>query len=513
MNKSPESFGGNHETSREESRATGQKVRTAAEVAAQKEQEDRMRQIARAQAARRAAANGETPKNTAPSAAETLSPSAGEAAKKAKSNSAFKRALFGIMLGGGIALGAFAGYQAGKAPSQALTATEEAATDDDEMLGNPEIQEEANPFAGELPNGVYYDYNEYADVENKTSKNAYGYDKSSAFGNREATEDAWMDMANKGPEYLASYATHVFTDEEKQALGIAGMSCRQLDDYMSNAENIDGGEKQRNIMAALDAIARDQENTSYEFYYEQGEENTYYITFEDLNNDGNYSPDELKLGYATKKRNGAPQVDIYRIINGEKVKVLDLNMECGMQPDDEQPPEDLPPVPPEDDDSAGSETSGTEPTGTEPTGTEPTGSEPTGSEPTANNEGTTPPSITPKDASNMTRIDNQIQSDIANDIGSEQVTVHQTSAENQPVTSQPQSSNQTAPAVVQNEAAPAATPVQPSAPANVVSENKAPANEQVQNVAPNTAAQQQADAAKIEVVEPTDDELAAFGIN
>ena len=385
MFKSPESFGGNHESDRAASRANGKKVLSAAEAAKQKEIEDRLRRMMQVQKAKQAAENNhEATSNATPSSAETLSPTAEQTAQKAKGNSAFKRALVGILLGGGVALSAFAAYQAGKQSAQTPVATEAVANDADTM-NNAESQEEANPFAGELSNGVSYDYYEYADIENKTSKNAYGYDKSDAFGNREATENAWMDMASKGPEYLASYATHVFTDEEKQSLGIAGMSPTQLDDYMSNAENIDGGEKQRNIMAALDAIARDQENTVYEFYHEEGEENTYYISFEDLNNDGNYSPDELKLGYTTKKRNGAPQVDIYRIINGEKVKVLDLNMECGMQPNDEQPPQDLPPIPPDDDDSAGNETSGTEPSGSEPT---PSGSEPTRTpeEPTAGSE-------------------------------------------------------------------------------------------------------------------------------
>ena len=385
MFKSPESFGGNHESDRAASRANGKKVLSAAEAAKQKEIEDRLRRMMQVQKAKQAAENNhEATSNATPSSADTLSPTAEQTAQKAKGNSAFKRALVGILLGGGVALSAFAAYQAGKQSAQTPVATEAVANDADTM-NNAESQEEANPFAGELSNGVSYDYYEYADIENKTSKNAYGYDKSDAFGNREATENAWMDMASKGPEYLASYATHVFTDEEKQSLGIAGMSPTQLDDYMSNAENIDGGEKQRNIMAALDAIARDQENTVYEFYHEEGEENTYYISFEDLNNDGNYSPDELKLGYTTKKRNGAPQVDIYRIINGEKVKVLDLNMECGMQPNDEQPPQDLPPIPPDDDDSAGNETSGTEPSGSEPT---PSGSEPTRTpeEPTAGSE-------------------------------------------------------------------------------------------------------------------------------
>lgn len=368
MYKSPESYSGNPEKTREEVRDTGKKVLSAAEVAAQqKEREDHVKQMMQDLAAKRAAEKATS------SAPETLSPSAGEAAKKAKSNSAFKRALFGVLLGGGIALGAFAGYQANKQPAQTPT-TAEATAEDTDTLDNPENQETASPFAGELANGVRYDYYEYADIENKTSRNAYGYDKSEAYGDREATENAWMDMANKGPEYLASYATHVFTDEEKQSLGIADMSCSQLDDYLSDAENIDGGEKQRNIMAALDAVSRDKENTFYEFYHEEGVENTYYISFVDLNNDGTYSPDELKLGYTTKKRNGAPQVDVYRLIKGEKVKVLDLNMECGMQPNDEQPPEDLPPIPSEDDDSAGNETSGTELSGSEPT---PSGSEPT----------------------------------------------------------------------------------------------------------------------------------------
>ena len=244
------------------------------------------------------------------------------------------------------------------------------------------IDDEVTPMAGELSNGVHYDYNEYADYENKTSEYAFGYDKSDCYGDRDATIEAWMEMADKSPEYLSAYATNLFTEEEKAELGIDGMSPAELDNYLSNAKNIDGGEKQQKIMDKLQEIAND-ENTTYNFYHENDTEKSYYIVFNDANGDGNYTPDELSLGYSVVPRHGAPQVDVSRVINGEKIKLLDLNMQCGFQPNQETQP-DLPLIP--DNPDTGSENTGEETTGSEDTGEETTGSEDTGEETTGSED-------------------------------------------------------------------------------------------------------------------------------
>lgn len=426
---------------------------------------------------------------------------------EAKKNSAFKKAVAATLLTGGVVLGGIAGYMANK-PAQPTDATEETATDDDEMPGNIENQEEANPFAGEMPNGLRYNYAEY--FGEKKSPNSFGGDYSELYGNVEATKQKHFERAFNDPEILASEVFFCFPEAIKDELGVKGLNPRQIEDAM-DGEN--GGEMQKRTQEIFEKAVFDKE-TTINFHLANGPQKTIYSYCEDVNNDGVITPDEKHLEWDTKDRHDAKQFDItYAFhITGpdgqERVEYITVtyNMDCGDQQVVEIVPEGIEEH--HDDDSSGSEPTGSEPTGSEPTA----GNE--GTEPdTADNEGTNPPSITPKDASNMTRIDNQIQTDIANDIGSEQVIVHLDSAGNQSITFQPSSNNQTAPDVSQNPSASAATPTQPSVSTNVVSENRAPANEQAQNVVPDTISQEQADSAKIEVVEPTDEELAAFGIN
>ena len=189
-------------------------------------------------------------------------------------------------------------------------------------------------FAGETINGTKYDYTEYADREGKESKNAYGYNYENSYNDRETTASDIIHMAETEPEALASYAYNIFTDDEKKELGIDGLSMVKIDEKFDQAG---GGELQQKILDKFKAVIDDGKNTHFRFYRENGTEKTNYIVYFDKNSDGAYTPDELQLRYDTKKRTDAPQVDIYRVLpqadgTTKEVKMLDLNMRCGYQP-------------------------------------------------------------------------------------------------------------------------------------------------------------------------------------
>lgn len=243
---------------------------------------------------------------------------------------------------------------------------------------------EKTTVSGELQNGVTYDYSHYADRDKKESYNAYDYDQSERFGDREATIEGIMEVAKRTPEALASYAYDLLTDEEKAELGIDGMTMAEIDDRMSNSEN--GGELQQSLLKKVESILR-SEKTSYRYYHENDIESTNYIYFVDDNHDGTMTPEELHLGYDTCKRNGAPQVDVSRKLykTSKKtytVKMLDLNYQCGFQPNYEEGevPEGVPHISANSKDVPNTtptteteSTSSTKPTkSTEPTTTQPT---------------------------------------------------------------------------------------------------------------------------------------------
>ena len=113
----------------------------------------------------------------------------------------------------------------------------------------------------------------------------------------------------------------------------------------------------------------------------------------------------------------------------------------------------------------GTEDTGDEGTGHEDTGTEDTGDEGTGTEDTGD-EGT---DIEPKDDENLIRIDNDINDQIEDDIGTEEVNNYvNPGVDEQDLTEQPSSDDYqgTEPEIVQNEPSVDAEPVHPSAPEN-----------------------------------------------
>ena len=336
--------------------------------------------------------------------------------------------------------------------------TSEQSSEDDEPdkipvnIDDEASAEDADPFAGELANGTHYDYSHYGDRQmvfdedgnvtfdtKKEAWNAYDYDMSDAYGDRDATIAKIMDVANKAPEALASYAYSIFNDAEKAELGISGMSMTEIDDYISNHEN--GGEMQAKLLAKLEQVLNDN-TTRFSFYLENDTEDTNYIYFVDDNENGKMDPTELHLGFDTRERNNAPQVDILRgeYDHSDKEgdyynwkKVLDLNYKCGMQPNYEKDktPDDVPYVP---SDPTPTPTPEPEPTPTptpepepEPTPTPTPEPEPTPTptpepepEPTPTPEPEPEPTpeetLAPKDKENMERIDKQIEEDIKENI-------------------------------------------------------------------------------------------------
>ncbi|MBR2658572.1 hypothetical protein IKD57_01585, partial [Candidatus Saccharibacteria bacterium] len=271
-------------------------------------------------------------------------------------------------------------------------------------------EEEINPYAGELANGVTYDYEEYADrfeiadygddweeeaksrwgddyivvrdkdgnpwgATGKEAWNAYGHDYSEDFEDREAATEHIMAQATKSPEILASYVYYLFTDAEKEEFGIKditpkdaklGVTMTDIDDYIGSHE--DGNGLREKLLEKLEQILN-SDKTSFVFYNENDTEETNYLYFVDEDENGKMDPTEVHLGYDTRERNEAPQVDIYRSFydhsdkNGDyykKKKMIDLNMECGYQPNDDQTPPGVPKIPgnPTDPGSAGAEGSG-----------------------------------------------------------------------------------------------------------------------------------------------------------
>ena len=207
---------------------------------------------------------------------------------------------------------------------------------------------DASMYAGELPNGVHYDYTEYFDRDNKISYNAFGYDQSESFGNKEATIDGISKVVYNMPTALAAIVYDLFNEDEKKEYGIEGKNPNEIHQLMINSE--DGGAIQEKLFNKTKEILGSSD-TTYSFYYENDIEETDYIYFFDMNQDGKASPSELTVSYDVKKRNKAPQVDVSRKISHGgttySAKMLDLNYMCDYQPNYElgEVPEGVPYIP------------------------------------------------------------------------------------------------------------------------------------------------------------------------
>ena len=478
-----------------------------------------------------------------------------EVAEKSRNNPQYKRFITEAVIlsaaaltAAGIMIGAaFKNAKEDKTPTPDVISitTEATPTVSDNIIDEDSVSDNAienTKYAGETPDGVRYDYEEYADRDNKVSFNAYGYDYSEQYNDREKATEGILGMAEKEPEALASYAYNIFTDEEKEELGIKGLTMVQIDEKFDQAG---GGDLQKKLLEKFAGILNDEEKTSFKFYKQNGTEETNYIYFTDDNNDGNFTPNELHLSYDTKKRNKAPQVDVYRTITNKDgkektVKMLDLNMECGYQPNYEKAPAGVPKVsadpqvvkPVSKQTASKTTTKKSNPQPKTPTPeivtpyiptpiipVPPVAPEPEPYIPTPTPTPT--PEIQPKDGDNLKRIDDQINKDIAEDIGTQKIVIPPNpGVSNEDITEKPSSEDYegTAPVIQQNEESKKAEEVQPTQPENNYSEDKGPANEGYKPVQENEAGQKEADQKEIpQESAPTggqelDDALADLGI-
>ena len=151
------------------------------------------------------------------------------------------------------------------------------------------------------------------------------------YGDEDKTIDALLAVANRTPEVLSAYANQILFDSEKAELGIQGMTMTELDDYLSNPTNEDGGELQQKIYNKLDEIFHDKENTRLTFYREYGHEQSNYIYFYDKDNNRIMTPDEMHLAQSPRQRRGEYQADMLRNNGKEFVTVADFNLPCGGQ--------------------------------------------------------------------------------------------------------------------------------------------------------------------------------------
>ncbi len=362
----------------------------------------------------------------------------------------------------------------------------------------------SQPTGGEnLETPIHYDYSDYLDFDHKSSRYNYGTDKSRVYGDEEQTKNELMDAAYNSPEKLASYvkgeyAKQVFDDNEQKALGIFDMTEDELDNFLSDPNNPEAAPMQQKLLKALKERL-DESTTRITFNLENEDEISHYIIYIDSNSDGQLTPDEAHLGYAVSARNQSPQANVERLIDGEWVKVLDLNLSCGFQPN--LPVNKTPTVPFISEDS--------------PTPDTPNPSIPDNPPDT---------STKPKDAENLERIDKNANEDIADNTGTDEINITPTDeVSDDNITEEPSAEDYqgTGPEIAENDASQNAEPVQDQvSPGNDYSQNQGGANAgEYAPVTPDTQAQAKADASEIPQSQaPTggqaiDDTLKDLGIN
>ena len=403
-----------------------------------------------------------------------------------------------------------------------------------------EGEQEYGPYEGVYENGVRYNYSKYVEANAKKDSDKlilehhrfstdrsylYDMDESTAQAReekRQAAIDAAMEVTTDQPEVLALYVETIFNEKEKEEYHVKDISAKQLDGLLSDRNVTSAGEWQNVFLEKLKSIL-ENEDTRIVFRTQDKPQDSYYLNWEDKNNDGKITPDEVELCKQSNiPRNGEKQFDIYR--GGQKVAAV--NLSCGLQICTEvgQSDQDVPEI---------GDTPGTTPTptpGTTPTPTPGTTPTPTpGTTPTP-----TPEVITPKNPDNLIRIDENINEDIADDIGSGEVNPgYNPGVRDEDLTPAPRigdyydyDSNTVfmpspvEPPIQENNQAPVAEVVQPQNPVNDYSENRGGANaNEFSPVQENTAGQERADANEIPISEApsqgsqeAEDALADLGI-
>jgi len=276
--------------------------------------------------------------------------------------------------------------------------------------GNPETH-----FVGD--NGVHSDYEEYQSPE-KLGKHNFGKDLSEYHGDRDGMVEALLEDAYDNPEMLSSLYGNIATDFQKQRDGLANMNINDLDNSL-NGEN--GGETQDTMFGTLSTILRNPDTqvdfvtTNNRVAWSDSE------IWKDENKDGVQTFSETRLGTSQVYRVNAPQFVVTNTdeIGGSTITIV--NERCGGQVDTQKPPE----------------------------GVEPGGDvdESIDEEEEEEEETTT---VAPKDSDNLKRIDDQINKDIAEDIGTGEVIVDQATADDTDKTPPPKYNDSTKSPTQQN---------------------------------------------------------------
>lgn len=258
-----------------------------------------------------------------------------ETKKKAKKNNGIKRffaSVAAISLAGILSFGFAKQKEAGASRPQ--TATEQdagTATPSEIEKAVDETITETAADSSEKDQEKSYDYGWWQ----KRQKEIYfGQDCLDCYGNPELTKERILEATNGGmPEILAAYVKTEdggFTKKEQEELGIYNMSYEELDDYLSNTNDLDAAVIKRKI-ADMIADKVNGKNTIIDYESVNEPQKSFYLN---KNSDGDPTPENMKLyldDYV--ERHGSKQALIYEVDeNGNKTLLWRLNLKCGLQP-------------------------------------------------------------------------------------------------------------------------------------------------------------------------------------
>ena len=244
---------------------------------------------------------------------------------------------------------------------------------------------ETSQYAGEMPNGVRYDYTEYFDYDNKKSHNSFGYDYSEQYGDEDATKNQINSEIMDDPEILASNVYLAFPESKKAEYGISGLGMGQIDESLDGEY---GGKKKKKLQEEMQSAIYN-ENTTWEYKIVNGEQKTIYTYCEDDNSD---NPKGKHLEWDIKDRHDAKQVTAtYAFVvtdaDGQEhleYTTVTYNLDCGYQEVVDIVPEDIRRTPESGIESTGNESAGNESAGNESAGNESAGNESAGNESAGN---------------------------------------------------------------------------------------------------------------------------------
>lgn len=186
----------------------------------------------------------------------------------------------------------------------------------------------------ELPNGLRANYTLYESKKN--SKNSYGPDQSYIYDMAEGREaeakKKLLEMIRDQPQALASFTANY--PRLLKACGVDGAILQEQNLELRSQAVMNlmlgegGGELQNKLMGAA-AMALNNENTSFDFYLENGMERSFYMKKIDPN--GPNTPDNIMLKTSKIYRDNVPQVQITLTYVDGIQEYSDQNLKCYFQ--------------------------------------------------------------------------------------------------------------------------------------------------------------------------------------